>query len=343
MTTQLTSMNTNRELPEDITVTTSELPDALLLVWAAGLVPIVHSAPGMGKSSIGGQVAKVVDLPLVTYRLAQREPTTIAGALIPDRDAGVVRYMLDESFPTYACVMFLDELNRAPALTQNASFGMIDERRIGSAKLHPDSLLLVAVNDVADGGGVVRIPQALNNRVVHIYLVPDIRSWQAWALDNGQPAEMIAFLGANSNALYQYSKTDDAYATLRSWAMAGTLYKNGLPRNLELPLLAGCVGRKLAIDFIAFSRAFKDMPDLNSVWLNPGTAPVPTEPSIRWATCYFLANGMEDRKAQAFTTYLERCGEECGVFAVKMAEQRIPALGTNQHMTAYKVRHQDSF
>jgi len=338
-------MNTNRTIPDSITITTSQLPEALGYIWFAGLVPVIHSAPGMAKSAIVGQAADLAKLPLFTYRLAQREPTTIAGALIPDRERGTVRYMLDENFPTAetACVLFLDELNRAPALTQNAAFGLIDERRVGSVTLHPDSYLVVAVNDVADGGGVIKMPQALNNRVVHIYLTPDIKSWQLWALDNDMPAELIAYLGNTPNAAYQYSKTDEAYPTFRSWAMAGRLFKRGLPHALELPLLAGCVGEKPAIDFLAFARAFKDLPDLNSIRLNPDTVAIPTEPSIRYATAYFMAEGMTDRDAAAFMHYIERMGEEYGVFLVKYAERRVPALGSNQYVTAWKTRHADAF
>lgn len=342
---QVAAMNTNRTIPQDITISTSLLPEALAWVWSEKLVPVIHSAPGMAKSAIVAQAAALVGLPLFTYRLAQREPTTIAGALIPDRERGTVRYMLDENFPSaaLACILFLDELNRAPALTQNASFGLIDERRIGSVTLHEDSLLVVAVNDVADGGGVIKMPQALNNRVVHVWLTPDIKSWQMWALDNDMPAELIAYLGNSPSVAYQYSKTDEAYPTFRSWAMAGRLFKRGLPSALELPLLAGCVGRSQAIDFLAFARAFKNMPDINSIRLNPDTVAIPTEPSIRYATAYFMAEGWEDRDSRAFTTYLERLGEEYGVFSVKYAERRVPALGTNQYVTAWKLRHQDAF
>jgi MoxR-like ATPase len=55
----------------------SQLKELLTDALLAGVVPMVSSSPGMGKSSIAQQIADEYDLELIDIRLAQCDPTEL--------------------------------------------------------------------------------------------------------------------------------------------------------------------------------------------------------------------------------------------------------------------------
>ena len=93
----------------------------------AGIVPMVHGSPGIGKSQLMHQIAEEYGLKLIDLRLSQCDPTDLAG--FPQIDAtrqkaGYVpmdTYPLEgEEVPTgfNGWLLFLDEINSAPKAVQ---------------------------------------------------------------------------------------------------------------------------------------------------------------------------------------------------------------------------------
>src|SRR5213078_3414651 len=65
----------------------------------------------------------------------------------------------EEDGPT---LVFLDELNRAPQLVQNACLQLALDRRVGEYRL-PDSCVVVAAGNPDNHRGVTRMSEALAN------------------------------------------------------------------------------------------------------------------------------------------------------------------------------------
>ena len=100
----------------------------------AGLVPALHSSPGMGKSSIMKAVAKEFGLFMIDHRLSTSAPEDLTG-LPRFRADGFAEFApFADLFPIVGAeipegyngwLLFLDEWNAAPRTVQAACFKLI--------------------------------------------------------------------------------------------------------------------------------------------------------------------------------------------------------------------------
>lgn len=74
-----------------------ELKESLVDIIQAGLVPMVTSVPGAGKSDIIKSIAKEYSLELTDLRLSQCDPTDLCG--YPTHDGVRMGYAPPEHFP----------------------------------------------------------------------------------------------------------------------------------------------------------------------------------------------------------------------------------------------------
>lgn len=61
----------------NLKITPKKAPTLLLDALHAGLVPMLHGSPGIGKSDIARMVAKHMNLKLIDIRLGQCDPTDL--------------------------------------------------------------------------------------------------------------------------------------------------------------------------------------------------------------------------------------------------------------------------
>ena len=100
-------------------------------VIQAGLVPMLTSSPGIGKSSIVHSIAKEFGLKLIDIRLAQVDPTELNGFASLQGDKASYKPM--DIFPLEneplpkgynGWLLFLDEMSSAAPATQAAANGV---------------------------------------------------------------------------------------------------------------------------------------------------------------------------------------------------------------------------
>jgi hypothetical protein len=82
-------------------------------------------------------------------------------------------------------------------------------------------------------------------------------------------------------------------------------------------------------------RVFRSLPSLDGILLNPGTAPVPDEPSALCAVATGLARRATDQNFAAISDYAGRLACEYGTLLVKSATARVPDLA---HHPAFNRR-----
>ena len=360
-----------------VIVKPSELAEALEDCIAVHEPFFVHGTPGRGKSQIVTQVAdklfdphyyqklappqpqasdqQVISLNgqyltvvktrdyLFDVRAVLRDPTDFNG--FPYRtEANYAGFLQPDWLPRAGRdpehgLVFLDELNRAPVLTQNACFSLILDRRVGGYTLPPGYAIGAAGNYESDGGGVTRMPAALAVRFLHLYLQNDIVDWCKWALANDIHPMVIAYLRQFPDRLNAFDPKADASPNERAWASVSRLMRAGRSQKVELAMISGRVGKAAAEDFCAYARLNAALPNIDAIIMNPDTAEVPTEISTRYAITAALSARMNAENIDRCITYLDRLDPEYGVYAVKRAVARDPALQHAPEFTTWAINH----
>ena len=102
---------------------------------------------GVGKSELVYQIGRNMDLPIVERRASQMPEGALVGR--PTTDGDVTSFCAPDWFAD-ACgrpvLLFLDEVDRAIPEVRQGIFELADSRKIFGNVLHPDTVLVAAVN-----------------------------------------------------------------------------------------------------------------------------------------------------------------------------------------------------
>ena len=272
-----------------------------LLINLAPSRPIfIWGSPGIGKSALVEKFAEEVGLPCVSLLGSQLAPEDIIG--IPQ-----IRGETSEFLPPKMIarkepyVLFLDELNACSQEVQKAFYSLIHERRIGEYHLPKGSVVIGAGNRTQDGAIVKVMSSALINRVFHVQLVPDAKSWLNWAYENNLHSWVINYIEQRPDHLFtEPPKTEEPYSTPRSWHMlSDALYQyhvgeddKNFSQDILRILTYGTISAKHAGLFMAFSKNADNKYLLNDII--KGTKKFPDKPEDR-DTLYFLAQTFRAR------------------------------------------------
>jgi hypothetical protein len=252
------------------TVTSAQARNSLLAAFEAKRPLFLWGPPGIGKSELVEDIAQELNGLMIDLRLGQMEPTDIRGIPFYNKDIGKMDWAPPVELPDEETasqypivVLFLDELNSAPASVQAAAYQLILNRRIGKYRL-PDNVVMVAAgNRESDKGVTYRMPTPLANRFIHQEMKVDFDSWQDWAVKNNIHTDVVGYLSFAKQDLYDFdSKTASrAFATPRSWSFVSQLLNNQNVSNETVAnLVAGTVGEGLAIKFMAHRKIASQMP-----------------------------------------------------------------------------------
>lgn len=335
-------------MTQEITLKPSLVTLALRSVIDSGRVPYLWGSPGIAKSSLVAQEADrrraaVPGYGFIDFRAAMKDATDIGGIPVPDKATSRVSWFLPDCWPTSGdgCI-FLDELNRAPVMVQNALLQLVLDRSIGERYKLPAGWSIVAAgNRESDGGGVQRMPAALANRFIHINVTPDVDDWCVWASKAGVEPVVIAFIRYRRDLLDAFDAKAKAFPTPRSWHIVSDTIKTSPHKSIELALYAGTVGYAPALEFMAFLDLYRKLPSIDGIILNPTKAPVPqtSEVSTLWAVCAALARAAKDSNFGRILQYLARIPEEYHVMSVRDAIGRAPELCSTPEFTSWCVAH----
>jgi ATPase family associated with various cellular activities (AAA) len=242
---------------------------------------MIWGAPGIGKSSIVGQLAISHQLEFIDIRLSQLAPTDLRG--LPVAEEGVSKWFPPEFLPQQGRgILFLDEINMAPPAMQGMAQQLILDRRVGSYVVPEDWFVWAAGNRKEDRAGVFDMPAPLANRFLHLQVEPDFESFKAYALGQGIHEQIIAFLSFRPSLLHKIDLQQPAWCSPRSWMMASSLHYNGLD-------VAPAIGAAASAEFQSFILMYQMLPDLTPIFEGKGShIPFPVEASARYATAIGL-------------------------------------------------------
>jgi MoxR-like ATPase len=180
--------------------------------------------------------------------------------------SGKIRFLVTGK--TYA-ILGLEEFNSAPPSVQAAAYQLVLDRRLGEY-LVPDGVFIMGMgNRDTDRGVTFKMPTPVANRFVHIEMRQDFDDWQTWALRSGISAEVVGYLSAFKDQMFQFEAgtASRGFATPRSWHfLSDIIHANeDAADTVMLALFSGCVGDGTAIQFNEFRKVAKDLPKADDI------------------------------------------------------------------------------
>jgi hypothetical protein len=236
--------------------------------------------PGLGKSQgvrqladyVGSRAKKTTELRDV--RLLLFNPVDLRGIPVANAERTLAVWLKPKIFDMDTSenilnFLFLDEISAAPPSVQAAAYQITLDRTVGEHKLPDNCIVIAAGNRVTDRSVAWQMPLALANRLCHIELECDFRSWRRWAVAGNIHGSILGWLARRPNQLMGFNPGNDALAfpSPRTWEMASHLLNNvsGDPETIQ-PLLAGCLGAAAAAEFCAFCRGYGKIPPMEDVF-----------------------------------------------------------------------------
>jgi MoxR-like ATPase len=330
----------------------SKLYEALRALISERVPLHIWGACGVGKSQIVNQVADDLGYEFLDVRAVQLDPVDLRG--LPRIAADQTEWVPPRFLPTCGKgILFLDELTSAPQMTQAGCYQLVLDRRLGEYCLPDGWVVMAAGNPASERGVHFAMPRPLRNRFVHLQLEPDLDDWCRWAVKAKIRPEIIAFLRFKPELLCSADVTSDANAwpTPRSWEMASRVLAGVAQRRkayllsgtneFEAQLLDGTVGQAAASELVAFLRLFRELPSIDEILLNPGTAAIPTEPSAQIAIATALGRVLTDTSVGRGMTYLERIPTEMRVMALRDAAARDTAITHTPEFVRFGVEYRE--
>lgn len=266
----------------------------ILDVLKAGLVPMVTSSPGMGKTSIVQKIAEENSLEYLDIRMSYRDPVDLGGLITTNSNKTKASYIPFDIFPVEndpipagkkGWLLNLDEFNSAPAAVQAACYKLVLDKAVGEFKLHPNVAIACTGNLATDNAIVEELSTAMQSRLIHIQIHSDLDVWSSWAVKNKIDPRIIGYLGWQPQNLNNFNPehSDLTFACERTWEFASKLIIGKKLNTYEIKeLLAGTVGKGTALEFVAYSDIYAKLPTKDDI-INNSSYTIPTEPSTLYA------------------------------------------------------------
>lgn len=312
----------------------SLMKSALKTLVAARRPAFIWGAPGVGKSQVVKQVCDELKIDMIDVRAVLLDPVDLRGLpTVSDDDRA--HWAIPEFLPRKGKgVLFLDELNAAPPLTQAACYQLILDRKLGEYELPPGWIAMAAGNREGDRAVTSKMPTALSNRFVHLDFVVDVDDWCTWAIEHELLTELIAFIRFRPELLHQFDPKSGskAFPTPRSWEFVSDILKSEPDKEIEYPLLAGTVGDGPAAELEGFLRIYRNLPSVEGILMDPKGEEVPTDPATLYALSGALARRADDGNFDRVKLFADRMPAEFGVLLVSDAVKRCKAI---QHTRAF--------
>lgn len=304
---------------------------------------LVVGAPGIGKTDIVTQASAMAGADLLLSHPVVADPTDAKGLPWAEAGATEARFLpfgdlAQALHATKPLVWFLDDLGQASPAVQASYMQLLLARKINGHELPDVVTFVAATNRRSDRAGVSGILEPVKSRFATIVqLDPDENDWTDWAIANGMPPELIAFIRLRPEILHKFEASADMKnsPSPRTWASVAKLFALDLPIDVMHAAFEGAVGTGAAAEFIGFLELYRDLPSTDEVFLNPLKAPVPDNASALYAISTALGNAVTANNFDRLTQYAERMPQEFGVLCIRDALKRNRAIARTKAWLKY--------
>jgi hypothetical protein len=291
----------------------------------------IEGEPGIGKSAIGADLAAELGYNFVYMDMANMSLGDLMYP-VPDRDRGCMVFYPNEIFRLHEnkpAVIMLDEWTKASKEVKNMTLPLVhpDDRRIGSTKVHPESIVFATGNMTRDGVGD-SIQAHQRNRFVPVSMrKPSADEWiNNYAINHSIEPTVIAFVDqfpavmesyiddkdGKNEYIFNPKKQQASYASPRSLKFASDMIKTRAGKT-EATLhaeLVGAIGRAAAADLVNFVRMNEELPPFASILADPLHCSIPNEPTNKLLLTFSLIVRSDKANIVPLVKYMERFNNE---------------------------------
>jgi len=333
------------------TVSSVQARKSLLAAFKAKRPLFLWGPPGIGKSELVEGITADLGGLMIDLRLGQMEPTDIRGIPFYNKEKNVMEYAPPIDLPDAETaaqypivVLFLDEMNSAPASVQSAAYQLILNRRVGKYVL-PDNVVMVAAgNRESDKGVTYRMPTPLANRFIHQEMKVDFGSWQEWAVQHNIHKDVVGYLSFAKQDLYDFDakSSSRAFATPRSWSFVSQLLSDDtVDDDTVTNLIAGTVGEGLAVKFMTHRKVASRMPNPTDILKGKvkdlNVKEVSAMYSLVISMCYELKGAVE---AKVDMKEFHEMADNFFAYMMKNFETELVVMGARIALTTYNLPFQ---
>lgn len=327
----------------------SELTKALTHLIEQRRPCMIWGAPGVGKSDIIRQVAAKLERELRDVRLSTMDVVDVRGFPVPDLEQQVMKWLTANFLPAMTVkgkpnktkgVLFLDELTSAPPAVQAAMYQLILDFRIGDYVLPEGWSIVAAGNRKSDRSVVHDMPAALANRLIHLDADVDVDEWDKWAAQNGISSVTRGFIRFREALLHKFDPNARAWPSGRTWEFVDrNIRGHNLPSTVELDLIKGAVGEGAAVEYHAFTTLAQHVPNIKDILAKPHDTPVPTEPSVLYATATMMDSHITPKTIKPALAYIERMPKEFQILTMRGALHISTEIESTQEYTDWLIKN----
>ena len=261
-------------------------------------------------------------------------------------------------------ILMIDELGKANPAVKNALLRVMQERTVGSIKLHPDSIVYATTNKGSEGVGDMLPPHARNRVSVVQVRKTDHMNWIEWGINNGIDHSLLGWVKDNPQLMASFEEVKDpdenpyifhpkqqrkAFVTPRTLHAASDILhqRHAFDDQTLTALLMGTIGDRGAMDLMAFVKLADQLPSLQSIKDEPKTAKVPDSAAGICMVVYRTLASIEADWLNAWMDYMPRLDVEAqgmfanGVRAPKYSKQSM--VMKNKKFTAWAMQNNYMF
>lgn len=296
--------------------------------------------PGVGKSDITKQLAKQLNMDIIDLRLSLLDSVDLRG--FPHLREGRMHFATPMFLPTdpnSKGILFLDEMNAGMPSVQAAAYQLVLDRGIGEYRLPDGWAIIAAGNRETDQGVTYTMPAPLANRFIHLDYEVQFDDWRKWAVANNVKPEVVNFINFRPGLLNDFDPDKRAFPTPRAWTFVSRILDSGRTSVVERSLIAGAVGDGASAEFAAFLKIYRNLPNPDSILMNPKGAVVPTDLATLYALCGALAQRASDSNFERLVEYCDRLKEEFQVLCVRDAVTRNRDLAQHAAFTKWAIKN----
>lgn len=230
------------------------------------------------------------------------------------------------------------------------------DRKLGDYVMPSGWAIIAAGNRTTDRAIVNQMSTALKNRFTHLNYEVNNDDWCEWALRSDIAVEVLGFIRFRPMLLNEFEQRNDskeerermqrlkdaqAFATPRSWEFLSKVVQQKPSSDVEYELYTGIVGEGAAAELMGYLKYYRDLPNLDALLMNPGTAKIPEEPATLYALATGLATKATKDNMERVVKYALRLPAEFQVLLMKDAIVRDNDLTQTKSFNAWAIANAD--
>jgi len=327
---------------------------------------LIVGRPGIGKTEIVKQACRELGYRLIIAHPVVHNPTHYSGLgwVFQDDNGqphaefipyGFLRELIEAK---ERLVMFFDDAGQAVNAVQAAMMQLFLERSLNGRAISEMVSFITATNrreDKAAVGGIIEPLKSRNDAGI-IHLQAEVDPWCKWALTHKMPVWLVAYARFRPEVITDWEPSADLVNNVcpRTLAFVGESYNDRLPEDMWQSAWSGMIGMGRAAELLSFYKYNKQIPNPDTIILNPDTAELPQQPEIQYALAAALANKSREANFDAVIKYFDRWFDggnfkdgipksEFVLSYFKDAIVRTPGLKNTQAYVNWFVKHSDVY